>query len=92
MQESPPGIHTLDEDRTSSSQEEWVSMVNTGKDAKVIKCRMVVGGTEVVFQVDPGALPTCYHFNMLIMLMRMIVCSRCGTTLNSALWVPVERV
>lgn len=61
-----PKVHVI-EGESCSSEEEWINMVHT-QNHKLIKCRMTVGGNDVIFQVDPGAsvnlLPVCYADNV----------------------------
>ena len=52
----------------ASSEEEWVNLVEHNKTMKDIKCKMLLGDQEVVFQIDTGAslnlLPAKYATNV----------------------------
>ena len=48
-------VHTLDEKNIFFSEKEWISIMKTGADSKVINCRMIVDGKDVTFQVEPDA-------------------------------------
>ena len=49
-----PRVYKI-EKNSCSSDKEWIGMVKKSTDSKLIKCRMIVVGKDVVFQVDPGA-------------------------------------
>ena len=47
-------VHNVFVDGPVSSEEEWINAIDT-KDSKQLKCKMLIGETNVIFQVDTGA-------------------------------------
>ena len=47
-------VHSVEEHTLYSSDEEWIKSVRT-PDGSQLKCKMIVAGREIVFQIDTGA-------------------------------------